>query len=371
MANKTIQSNGISTLSVSGMTDTLAHLYGHAILHGTPLAQLPSVMLWGKPGVGKSQGVRALAARLTRDTGKRVAITDVRLLLFNPIDLRGIPTADKDKQFAVWLRPRIFAMDPSPDVVNLLFLDEISAAPPSVQAAAYQITLDRQVGEHKLPDNCLVIAAGNRVSDKSVAYKMPKALANRLCHLEIEVDFPSWQRWAVGAGLDERVIGYLSNRRDVLCTFDPGNEDVAFATPRSWEMVSRILLDGSYSDPQQAFPLIAGCVGEGLANEFCSWCRTHAKLPDIDAICGGNFPPVPSATDALYATVRLMATAAGAGTNRAVLRNLVIYATRMPPDYTATFVRQLMVQGDDLKKALIEIPELTQWLRKHSHYFQS
>lgn len=371
MANKTIQSNGISTLSVSGMTDTLAHLYGHAIRHGTSLALLPSVMLWGKPGVGKSQGVRALAARLTRDTGKTVTITDVRLLLFNPIDLRGIPTADKDKQFAVWLRPRIFAMNPSPNVVNLLFLDEISAAPPSVQAAAYQITLDRQVGEHKLPDNCLVIAAGNRVSDKSVAYKMPKALANRLCHMEIEVDFPSWQRWAMGAGLDERVIGYLCNRRDALCTFDPGNEDVAFATPRSWEMVSRILLDGSYSDPQQAYPLIAGCVGEGLANEFCSWCRTHAKLPDIDAICVGNFPAVPTGTDALYATVRLMTSAAGAGTNRAVLRNLVIYATRMPPDYTAAFVRQLMIQGDALKKALIEIPELTQWLRTHSHYFQS
>ena len=83
-------------------------------------------------------------------------------------------------------------MDESENVLNLLFLDEISAAPPSVQAAAYQITLDRMVGEHRLPENCIVIAAGNRVTDKSVVYNMPKALANRLCHFEVAVDAAAW-----------------------------------------------------------------------------------------------------------------------------------------------------------------------------------
>ena len=71
--------------------------------------------------------------------------------MFNPIDLRGIPTANADKTLAVWLKPQIFQMDPSEGIVNILFLDEISAAPQSVQAAAYQMTLDRVVGEHRLP----------------------------------------------------------------------------------------------------------------------------------------------------------------------------------------------------------------------------
>ena len=88
-------------------------------------------------------------------------MTDVRLLLFNPVDLRGIPAANADRTLAVWLKPKIFQMDESENVLNLLFLDEISAAPPSVQAAAYQITLDRMVGEHRLPENCIVIAAGD------------------------------------------------------------------------------------------------------------------------------------------------------------------------------------------------------------------
>lgn len=118
-------------------------------------------MLWGPPGVGKSQGVRQIAEHITEETGKSVAINDVHLLLFNPVDLRGIPTANADKTLAVWLKPKIFQMDESTDTVNILFLDEISAAPPSVQAAAYQITLDRSIGEHRLPDNCIVIAAGN------------------------------------------------------------------------------------------------------------------------------------------------------------------------------------------------------------------
>ena len=95
--------------------------------------------------------------------------------------------------YAIWLKPQIFQMNDSEDVVNILFLDEISAAPQSVQAAAYQITLDRVVGEHKLPENCIVIAAGNRVTDRSVAFKMPKALANRLMHFEVDGNFDSWK----------------------------------------------------------------------------------------------------------------------------------------------------------------------------------
>lgn len=132
-------------------------------------------------------------------------------------------------------------MDESDSIVNILFLDEISAAPQSVQAAAYQITLDRAVGEHKLPENCIVIAAGNRTTDKSVAFKMPKALANRLLHIEVEVSFNSWKQWAIQSGINEKVVGFLTFNRERLMNFDSNADDLAFATPRSWEMVSNIL----------------------------------------------------------------------------------------------------------------------------------
>ena len=159
-------------LTVAQMVWQLSKAYVALIQSNTPFKTFPSVMLWGPPGVGKSQGIRQVAKNIAEQTGKKVEITDVRLLLFNPVDLRGIPTANEDKTLAVWLKPKIFQMDDSTDVVNILFLDEISAAPQSVQAAAYQITLDRTVGEHTLPDNCIVMAAGNRVTDRSVAYAM-------------------------------------------------------------------------------------------------------------------------------------------------------------------------------------------------------
>ena len=180
-----IKGNNIPVLSTGKCIDTLTFMYSQVIRNNVDFSKMPSVMLWGPPGVGKSQAIRSFAKEIERLTDKKVDVTDVRLLLFNPIDLRGIPTANEDKTLAVWLKPQIFQMDESKDKVNILFLDEISAAPPAVQAAAYQITLDRVIGEHKLPDNCIVIAAGNRVTDKSVAYAMPKALANRLLHLEI------------------------------------------------------------------------------------------------------------------------------------------------------------------------------------------
>ena len=369
-AKDVVQTSGIATLNVSQMIDLLGDMYAGAILRGVPFCALPAIMLWGKPGVGKSQGIRAVAHYIQQKTGKKVCITDVRLLLFNPIDLRGIPTTDAERRFAVWLKPKIFAMDEGVEVVNILFLDEISAAPPSVQAAAYQITLDRVIGEHRLPDNCLVVAAGNRVSDRSVAYKMPKALANRLCHIEVMEDYRSWAQWAQAAGLDHRVLGFLANRRDALCTYNPENEDVAYATPRSWEMVSNILLGGCYSSVQRAYPLIAGCVGEGLATEFCTWCDTHAVLPDIDRVVRGDYPPVPTSVDALYATSRLMTAAAGDCTDTAATRHLVLYALRFPPDFTACFFRELFAKGEAVKTRLLRIPEFTRWVTANAKYFR-
>ena len=125
----------LTLLNVNQIVSLLSRAYIKLIKNGTPLKSFPSVMLWGPPGIGKSQGVREIAGNIQAKTGKMVFITDVRLLLFNPVDLRGIPTANADKTLSVWLKPQIFQMDESEDVINILFLDEITAAPQSVQAA--------------------------------------------------------------------------------------------------------------------------------------------------------------------------------------------------------------------------------------------
>ena len=88
-------------LTVDQMVKQLSTAYVSLIKSNTQLKKFPSVMLWGPPGVGKSQGIRQVAKEIADKTGKKVEITDVRLLLFNPVDLRGIPTANEDKTLAV------------------------------------------------------------------------------------------------------------------------------------------------------------------------------------------------------------------------------------------------------------------------------
>ena len=362
------KTGNLPSMTVDKAVARLAATYTAAIKGGLAPAVMPSVMLWGPPGVGKSQGVRQLAAEISAATGKRCHITDVRLLLFNPIDLRGIPTADKTKTLAVWLRPKIFQMDESADVINILFLDEISAAPQSVQAAAYQITLDRTVGEHRLPENCIVIAAGNRVTDKSVAYKMPKALANRLCHLEIKGNSDSWMRWAVKSGIHEKVLGFLSFRTDYLMCFDAANEDLAFATPRSWEMASNILklMNG---DVEGSFPLIAGCVGLGAAMELRSWCKIYSKLPVIKDIFAGKSCAVPDAADAIYALISSMT--AYAREHRNDMRGIahsISYGLQFTPDFSAVLLKNYMAIEEGYRNKLMQIPEFQRFLQTKGRY---
>ena len=300
-----IKSANIPSMSVGKMVQMLSETYSTVINKGLEIKSLPSVMLWGAPGVGKSQGVRQIPKEILEQTGKKTVVTDVRLLLFNPIDLRGIPTANADKTLAVWLKPQIFQMDDSPDIINILFLDEISAAPQSVQAAAYQITLDRVVGEHKLPDNCIVLAAGNRTTDKSVSFKMPKALANRLMHLQIEGSFTAWKEWAVRSGINAKVLGFLSFRQNYLMGFDSSNDDLAFATPRSWEMVSN-LLNAVCDDIDRMYSQIAGLVGSGVAVEFRTWAKVYKELPTMEDIFDGKNPVMPKNTDSMYALTSAM-----------------------------------------------------------------
>jgi len=360
--SNSIDMPNVPAMAVGEFVKSLAGMYARAAEGGVPFAALPSVMLWGPPGVGKSQGVRQIASTLEARTGKHAVVTDVRLLLFNPIDLRGIPVPNEERTLAVWLKPQVFDMDPSDDVVNILLLDEISAAPPTVQAAAYQITLDRTCGEHKLPDNCIVIAAGNRVSDRSTAYRMPKALANRLLHIDVRADFASWRAWAVRTDVNDKVVAYLAFRPDRLMAFDASDDDLAFATPRSWQVAATVS-DGLDGDVEAAYPLVAGVVGAGAASELRTWARVYANLPSIGDVFAGKATKVPKSTDALYALVSAMtARARAVKDDLDAIERSIRYAGKLPADFSVVYMKDLLHLEPDYREKLMRIPAFIQWV---------
>jgi len=241
------------------------------------------VFLWGPPGIGKSEVV----ADIAQEIGGHVI--DLRMAQMEPTDIRGIPFFNKDINKMDWAPPVDL---PDEELASqyptiVLFLDEMNSAPPAVQAAGYQLILNRRVGKYKLPDNVVIVAAGNRDSDKGVTYRMPMPLANRFIHLEMRPDFTSWQTWAVTKNIHKDVVGYLSFAKNDLYDFDSKSSSRAFATPRSWCFVSDLLNDEEIDSDTQ-FNLVAGAVGEGLAVKFMAHRKIAGKMPEPTEILNGK-----------------------------------------------------------------------------------
>ena len=245
-------------------------------------AQRP-IFLWGPPGIGKSDIVKQLGEEL------EAHVIDIRLSLWEPTDIKGIPFFDANTGTMAWAPPLELPNEAlaAKHKHIILFMDEMNSAAPAVQAAAYQLVLNRRVGTYKLPDNVLIVAAGNREADKGVTYRMPAPLANRFVHLEMAVSFDDWFGWATDNRIHKDVAGFLQFSKKDLYDFDPRSGSKAFATPRSWTFVSELLFDED-EDENTLTDLVSGAVGEGLAIKFMAHRRIASKLPNPTDILDGK-----------------------------------------------------------------------------------
>jgi len=316
--------------------------------HHTP------VMLWGPPGVGKSQIIAQIAQK------HNVKAIDIRLSQMEPTDLRGIPF--RTDNTVEWAIPSILPNTEKHGEKGILFLDEITSAPPSVSAAAYQLILDRKLGEYKVPDGWAIFAAGNRQGDRGVTYTMPAPLANRFSHFELETHLDDWVYWAYKNAIDEKIIAFLRFRPELLFDFDPAHNPVAFPSPRSWEFAHRGLKKFGES-PELLLGTLQACVGPAAGIELHAFVNSLDKMPDLDNIIAGNEVAVPTEIDLQYAVAAALVGRAirskDESNHQEIIGNILNYASTFPQKEMGVMLVSDMHRA--IGETLFQVPEFSNW----------
>lgn len=319
-------------------------------MHSLIISQIP-VFLWGAPGIGKS----AIIKQIAREMG--IECIDLRLSLLDPTDLKGIPFYERELHTALWAPPSFLPREGR----GILFLDELNSAAPAVQASAYQLILDRKVGEYTLPEGWSIVAAGNREGDRGVVYRLPSPLANRFVHIEMEVNASDWREWAIREGIDERVVAYIGFKKEALFGFDPTQNAKSFSTPRSWEAVHKILCSPL---PNHLFlDTIGGAVGEASAVDFLGFVQVMDRLPDIDAVMRGECFDAPQELSALYALSSVLVSRVLSNTSDEVLSHVLRYTLGMKNEFALLIVQDLQRQG----VAMEHLDAFGEWVEAFSY----
>jgi len=328
-----------------------------------------AIMLWGPPGIGKSDLVRELAEETDRK------FVDIRLSTIDPVDLRGLPQIDTTDSITRWLPPDFLPHGSGSP--GILFLDEINAASPMIQASAYQLILDRRLGNYTVPDDWFVIAAGNRLSDRSVTYRLPSALANRFSHFEIVVSPEEWFSWAWKNDIDPYIISFLRHHPSLLLQFDPDSNRIAFPTPRSWAFASTFE-DVRDIDINLYYKGLQGSIGSSASQQFLAFLKHRDDLPDPDVVLNGESYDFPTSPDAQYVMMGALITALLIHPTAERIGNFFTYANHYADstgaDYSVVLVKELvtafstsekMLNGESLNTLLTTHPDFKTWVSQN------
>lgn len=321
-------------------------------LAGTTLRAGISTLVRGHPGVGKSTVAAALAAEMG------LPLIDIRLAQRDPVDLCGVWFPDKDKHALEAYPPR-WALEAA-ERPCFIFLDEINAAVTKLhQAAAYQIVLEKRVGEVRFHPETVVMAAGNLDDDHAIVTPLSSALCNRFAHFTLRVDAASWLSWAADAGLNPSILAYVARHGEEALYANDG-EAMAFPTPRSWEMASRVLAVAADADRKR---LVSACVGTSAAEQFFSWLRLNGQVDVARIIRKGQAIDFTTGAHAEPSFVHATAYAVGAwlrageDVSDAQLPNILTFlrSPGLDPEYAFLTLRQIN-HNAALMKRLRQLP---------------
>ncbi len=309
------------------------------------------VFIHGSPGIGKSYIVNDIAEK------NGLEIIDVRLSQLDAVDLRGIPSIENG--LTKWMPPIFLPQDRESS--GILFLDELNSAPLSIQAAIYQLVLDRKIGEYSMPKGWRIVCAGNKIDDKGIVFKLPSPLINRMIHIVLEARYDDWKQWGIKNAIHPYIIGFLGFRPDLLSSEVPSSSETnpAFATPRAWSMLSNIIKGDVAID--RIHPIVYGSVGYGAGIEFISFVKVYKNLPNVDDILSGRSEHVPDEPSALYA---LCAALIERYSTHEEAVNLFGYSQKLPVEFTVMLIKDLITKDE----SIAELEAFDAWLEKYNEY---
>lgn len=327
-----------------------------------PAALLPPLMVWGAPGLGKSSIIRDLA----REYG--VGFIDIRLAQREPVDIRGLPVPDKDG--VKWLVSSEWPRDPNSR--GIILFDELTAADRSLQVAAYELILDRRLGDlYTVPEGWYICAAGNRTEDRAVATTMSSALANRFLHVELQSDVECWIQWALNHDVHPTVIGFLRARPELLFAQKDENLERGWPSPRSWERVSSMLKLVGKDNPRMLRSIVYGLVGDRAGVEFMAFLDVSDSLEDVlkAMLSPKSKASIPKKADLTYAFCSAMVYHLWRGQDDRREKTLLDGFFRLSLDLPSSFAAMAMIDamGDSEAKAekLFSHPQYQAWAALH------
>ena len=313
-----------------------------------------NTMIWGGPGIGKSEIPQQVADELG------VKLLDFRANLFDPVDVRGIPRVISSEQHGAqtsWAPPDIFPTVERDGERGLFMIDELPTAPPATQNAFLQLLLTRQVGNYKMPDGWSVVSAGNRLTDGAAVYQMPKPVCNRLMHYELEPNVDTWCDWAVKHGIHTTLVSFMRYRPGLLYSFKA--DEYAFPTPRSWSFVDKRLKLEDNLDADNMFYGVSAAVGDGPAGEFLAFAKVADKLPNIDNLIKDPGTYMPTDDPAvLYA----LTGAVSARAEESKMENIMKLTAKLPVEFQVVLVKGMLA----IDRAFINHPTMAVWIQKNS-----
>lgn len=247
-----------------------------------------NVALFGQPGIGKTEGIEAMAATLTAadirpdlaepgDETKPVKVYAWASTTMETVDVRGIPDVEDGR--TVW-RPPVNL--PTGNEAAIVFLDEFPQADPTVQIALQRL-IDRSLDNVEVSPRAVFVVAGNRIEDNAGVNAIPQHIRNRFAHFHVEASVDAWIEWATAAGVNDLVVAYIAAHPTMLNTFDAESEQLAYATPRSVTRFAKVLDAIGTDNAADVAAMAAAFCGPEWAASFSEFLPLQSQIPDIRA----------------------------------------------------------------------------------------